>query len=235
MIQTPSSPVVLISGANGGIGTAIARELLVDHRLSLGARSSYADDLIRSAIGDGRVHTAPFDAQNERHADEWVHSVLERYESIDAVVNCVGALSGYTFLDEDFAKLDRVIDVNVKAPIRLIRAAYPHLLAAANPKIVNLVSLSGLRVAGKDAGYAMSKFALRALGHSIRQAGWDQNVRVTSLCPGWVNTKMADGRVSIAPEQMTQPEDIAKIVRLLLSLPPTCSIAELAINCRLEP
>ncbi|MEO1421202.1 MAG: SDR family NAD(P)-dependent oxidoreductase, partial [Pseudomonadota bacterium] len=124
----------------------------------------------------------------------------------------------------------------LKAPIRLIREAYPHLLKSPNPKVINIVSLSGLRVKSQDAtGYAISKFGLRAVGQAVRQAGWDQKLRVTSIFPGWVNTKMAAGRAPVPDEEMTQPEDIAKLIRLLLELPPTCSMSEIAINCLFEP
>ena len=236
MKDAPSQRAVLISGANGGIGTAVALELMSDeYRLSLGARSAHTDPTIQAAIESKRVHSSIFDAQTEGHAEDWVDSALSRYGRIDAVVNCIGIYTNYTFTDRSFDELDKAIDVNVKAPIRIIRAVYPHLVVAENPKIINVVSLSGFRVLGKSAGYPMSKFALRALGHSVRWSGWEHKIRVTNLCPGWVNTKMAEGRSKLAPEEMTQPQDIAKIVRLLLELPPTCSIADLAVNCILDP
>ena len=235
MAEMPSAKVILISGANGGIGTAVAQELMSDHQLSLGVRTQHHDEQIRGAVSQGVVHTGVFDAHAEQHADEWITSVVKAFGRIDAVVNCIGTFSDYRFTDDSFDRLDDLIAVNLKAPIRVIRAAYPELVKAANPKVINLVSLSGLRVGGDSVGYSMSKFALRALGQSIKRTGWDANVRVTSLFPGWVNTRMAAGRAPVSDEQMTQPEDIAKIVRLLLSLPPTCSISEMAINCLYDP
>jgi len=234
--QSFEKRVILISGANGGIGTAVAKELMAcDYELSLGSRSGFKENPFASLVATNKIHSAVFDAQSESDADAWVSSVYGQYGRLDAIVNCIGTLSSYNFGDTSFAELDRIIDVNLKGPIRLIRAAYPHLKNADNPKIINLVSLSGLRVAGKSAGYAISKFALRALGHSVRFYGWNDKVRVTSLCPGWVNTQMVNSISPLDGAEMTQPEDIGKIVRLLVELPPTCSISELAINCVLEP
>ena len=82
--------------------------------------------------------------------------------------------------------------------------------------------------------YAMSKFAALALAHAIRHAGWEEGVRSTALCPGLVATDMARGLTSLPPEAMTQPEDLARIVALLLELPNTASVAEIPVNALLE-
>jgi NAD(P)-dependent dehydrogenase (short-subunit alcohol dehydrogenase family) len=68
----------------------------------------------------------------------------------------------------------------------------------------------------------------------VRRAGWDDGVRATAVCPGFVNTDMAAGLADLPPDAMTQPGDIATIVVNTLELPNTASMAELLINCRHE-
>ena len=116
----------------------------------------------------------------------------------------------------------------------LSRIALPHLRAAGTGRIVNVASLSGKRVANPNAGYAISKFAVVALTHALRRAGWDDGVRATALCPGFVDTAMTVG-AAYPREQMTRPADLAHLAEVLLRLPNTAVVAELLVNCRLEP
>lgn len=94
--------------------------------------------------------------------------------------------------------------------------------------------LSGKRVRSADAGYAMSKFALVALTHAVRQAGWGRGVRATALCPGFVATGMTAGVTKAPRDAMSKPEDIAAPVGTILRLPDTASVAELLVNRQRE-
>jgi NAD(P)-dependent dehydrogenase (short-subunit alcohol dehydrogenase family) len=225
--------VVMVSGANRGIGRAMAAGLLAKgYRLSLGARRP--ETLADVAGGEGeRVLTAAYDALDAAAADAWVDATLARFGRIDALINNAGALRHATVesgKDEDFEHLWRV---NALAPLRLTRAALPHLKRSGNGRIVNVVSLSGKRVRGDNAGYAMSKFAALALTHATRRAGWKGGVRVTALCPAWVATDMAS-HAEVPPEEMIQSGDLCELVATVLALPNNASIAELLVNCRFE-
>jgi NAD(P)-dependent dehydrogenase (short-subunit alcohol dehydrogenase family) len=135
----------------------------------------------------------------------------------------------------DDGDLDDLIQVNVKSPLRLVRAAWPHLVASGHGRVVTIASLSGKRVKSAKSGlYAISKFAALAMTHAIRHAGWDEGVRATAVCPGFVATDMAAGLANRPPEAMTQPQDVARIVAFLLDLPDTASITEIPINSTLE-
>ncbi len=122
----------------------------------------------------------------------------------------------------------------MKAPFRLIQAALPHLRRAGNARVVQIASLSGKRVKNLNAGYQMSKHAVIALTHAVRRAGWDDGVRATAICPGFVNTEMAAGIADLAPEAMTQPDDVARLVANTIDMPNSASVAEILVNCRHE-
>jgi NAD(P)-dependent dehydrogenase (short-subunit alcohol dehydrogenase family) len=99
---------------------------------------------------------------------------------------------------------------------------------------VQLASLSGKRVKNLNVGYQMSKHAMVALTHAVRRAGWQDGVRATAVCPGFVNTEMAAGLADLEPLEMTQPGDLAQLVVNTIELPNTASVAELLVNCRYE-
>jgi NAD(P)-dependent dehydrogenase (short-subunit alcohol dehydrogenase family) len=225
--------VVMISGANRGIGRALAVGLLAKgYRLSLGARRPETLADIASASAE-RVLAVAYDALDHASAEAWVAATLARFGRIDGLINNAGVLRHATIeegRDEDF---EHLWQVNAMAPLRLTRAALPHLKRCGAGRIVNVVSLSGKRVRGDNAGYAMSKFAALALTHGTRRAGWRDGVRVTALCPGWVATDMAS-HAGVPPEEMIQPEDLCELVATVLALPNNASIAELLVHCRFE-
>ncbi len=85
-----------------------------------------------------------------------------------------------------------------------------------------------------NAGYQMSKFAVVALSHAVRRTGWDEGLRATAICPGFVNTDLAAGIADIASEAMTQPDDIARLIANTIEMPNSASVAEILVNCRYE-
>ena len=222
----------MLSGANRGIGAAIVGRLAADgYRLSLGARR--VDALAESApdVGADRMLLNYHEATDLDSARRWVDATIDRFGRVDVLVNCAGIVdrTGLESMDEDV--LDDMWAVNVKGPLRLTRLALPHLRQSGSGRVINMASLSAKRVKG-DAivGYSMTKYALLALSHAIRQIGWDDGIRVTAVCPGPVATDMMDPD----DETITQPEDVADLVATMIALPNTASVSELLIGCRME-
>ena len=232
----PEGRVVMVSGANRGIGRAIARGLMdKGYRLSLGARDIAG---LQAAFPEGegeKLSLHPYDAASDEAPRSWVEASVARHGRIDALVNNAGIFHPYSLLDPDEAPLDELWSVNVKGPLRLIRAAWPHLKATGSGRVVNLASMSGKRVANEAIGYSMSKYAVIALTHQVRFSGWDHGIRATAICPGFVSTDMAHGITQSVPgEDMTQPEDIAEMVATLIALPNTAGVPEVTFNWRYE-
>lgn len=224
----------MVSGGNRGIGLAIARELLAHGwRVSAGARS--ATDAYAGYRAD-QVRVYRFDASDAQSETDWVAATVRDFGGIDALVHNAGILSTRSVVDADDAEVDRLLEVNVKSPLRLTRKAWPHLLAATEGKVLVIASLAAKRVRAADASlYALSKAAVLSLAHGIRHCGAASRVRCTALCPGFVATDMA---ASLTPEQQrqaTQPEDVARIARMALELPASASIAEIPISWTVEP
>ncbi|MDH4362490.1 MAG: SDR family NAD(P)-dependent oxidoreductase [Acidimicrobiia bacterium] len=240
----PDARVVMVSGATGGIGRALAERLRADgFRLSLGARRpEQLDDLVASWAAAGPTGTGTgtgvlchrFDAHDPASAEAWVAATAEQFGGIDALVNNAGVLAPFAVDAFDEESLDTMWAVNVKAPARLTALAWPHLCRSGHGRVVNLASLSAKRVRnGFAPGYAMTKHALLALTHATRQAGWDQGVRAVALCPSFVDTTMIAG-VDPGPEPIVQPSDVADLVSMALCLPDHLSVPEIVVNCRRE-
>ena len=229
----PDNRVILISGANRGIGHALASTLYdVGYTLSLGARNP---DTLANVIGTWapeRVLMSHYDAEKQETHHKWVAETIARFGRLDGLVNNAGIMEDVSVEDENDEALDRMWAVNVKAPLSMTRTALPHLRRSGAGRIINVASLAGKAVYGSGIGYSMTKFAAVALSHATRHAGWDDGVRCTALCPGYVATDMTTSVETMAFDQMTEPRDIAEVVATLLALSNKASIAELIINCR---
>jgi NAD(P)-dependent dehydrogenase (short-subunit alcohol dehydrogenase family) len=186
---------------------------------------------------DDRVLVAGYEATDPSSAGHWVEASLRRFGGIDTVIHCAGVFSRVevVFADGQEAQIERLWRVNVMGPWWLSRAVWPALRASGRGRVITLVSMSGKRVLGRvTAAYASSKFALMGLCHAMRNEGWDDGIRVTAICPSYVNTDMAAAVEGVAPEAMTQPEDLAAHVSLLLRLPASAVPFELAVSCQRE-
>ncbi len=232
----PTGRTVMISGANRGVGLAVARRLHdAGYSVSAGARDA---DALAATLADragDRLLCHRYDATEAGSDDAWVDATLARFGRVDVVVNNAGVLDTSPLDELSMASLDHLLDVNVKAPTRMTQLTLPHLRRAGSGRIVNMSSLSGVRVKGTFApGYAMTKHAVIALGEATKQAAWDDGVRVTAVCPGYIDTEMiAD--LGEDPDSVISPVDLAELIATTVALPNSASVAQLNVACRLEP
>ena len=231
---------ILISGASRGIGKAIALRLLKEgHSISLGVRDreKLANTPLDPKLSNSKkliVHK--YDASNKNSSKEWIKSTIKSFKSIDTIIHCAGIFkkTSLIFNDNEIHDIENIWKVNVMGPWLLTKDAWEYLSMSNSARIIVLVSMSGKRSKSKLASYSMSKFALMSLCQTMRNEGWDKGIRVTAICPGWVNTDMAKQINYFPKEKMTQAKDIATICSNLLDLPNTSVPFEIALNCQLE-
>ena len=228
----PDGRVVMISGANRGIGLATAQHLAaLGYTLSLGARDPASIPM--EGFEDALTHR--WEATEAATSKEWVAATMARYGRLDAVFLNAGVEVGGSLLTGKEEEFDLMFAVNFKGPLWLTRAALPHLKASGHGRVVNLVSLAGKRVMRAEIlGYSASKFAANALTHAIREDGWAHGVRATSVCPGLVDTRMVEHVTPATGAFKIEPEDIAQTVAYALSLSNSASVAEIGVNSRFE-
>jgi NAD(P)-dependent dehydrogenase (short-subunit alcohol dehydrogenase family) len=194
-VETIRGKKALVTGAASGIGRAIALALaregadlfLVDidePNLSISARDA-------EALGSKAVLEV-CDLSNPARISSCTLACLEAFGALDILVNCAG-VAHYGRADEMTAeKWNALMSVNLFAPIQFVRELMPSLVAQKESHILNVCSVLGLVPARKLMAYQTSKFALVGFSLALRTECAAQNVGVTALCPGFVDTPMLE-------------------------------------------
>lgn len=220
--------VALVTGASRGIGAAVARRLDADGaRVLVAARDASALEAVAAElVHDPVVVTADLaDADQVRGA---ARCALEAAGHVDILVNNAAVGMRVPIADTDAAVVDRILAVNVRAPLLLISALVPSMAGRGGGAIVNLSSVSGLVEAPKRAAYAASKGAIDAATRALAMELGPIGIRVNSVAPGVVDTAMwaANKQVPGVVESVealtplgrwATPEDIADVVAFLAS------------------
>ena len=236
-MENTEKKVVMISGANRGIGKVIAEKLSEEgYLLSLGVRNPSSLTGSLSSIPETQLFCHTYDGKIPERAKSWIDGTIEHFGRIDVLINNAGILHSIGLEDDSEELLDEMWEVNAKAPLRLTRLAFPYLRKSDSGRIIDIISMSGKRVKGNWVGYSMSKYAALAASHTARLQGWEDGIRVTAICPGYVKSEMtAIHAPNVKQEIMSRPQDIARIVSTLLLLPNESYVPEVLMNCFFEP
>ena len=229
-----------MTGASSGIGLKIAhKELIAGNRLSIGIRDfkTIEESIISSKRWPKeQIIYNKYDALNKSSSKDWISNTIKAFGGFDTLINSAGILSKVPFLyeDSDLDEIEKTMKINFLSVWDLCRLCWDNLCSSNDGRIISIVSMSGKRSKGDLAAYSCSKFALMSLCETMRNKGWNKGIRVTAICPSWVNTKMSSEVKSIKKNEMSQPEDIAEICTTILKLPKQSVPFEVAINCNLE-
>jgi NAD(P)-dependent dehydrogenase (short-subunit alcohol dehydrogenase family) len=228
--------VAIITGASKGIGASVAEALAVDgYTVVMAARSKdvlkqLADQISSKITGLNAVVAYPLDVQNHEAVQALVSDVVSRFGRIDLLFNNAGVdMLGTT--DVSIQDFDKTIAVNLRGAFSMLQAVVPIMKDQGSGTIINVASKAG-KIGFENVGvYGASKFGLVGLNESLYRELSPLGIKVTALCPGWVDTDMA--KTSGLPgEEMISTEDIVVTVRWLLSLSPAAVVKELVIECR---
>lgn len=202
---------VLLTGASGGIGRAIARALDArGAKLLLSARREDILEEIRAELG-GRPDALPVDLANRAGPAD----LAERAGEVDVLVaNAALPASG---LVERFSaeEIDAALDVNLRAPIQLTRALLPGMIERGRGHLLYVSSLSGKVASPRSALYSATKFGLRGYAGGLRQDVEPRGVGVSVVYPGFISEAgmFADSGAKLPPGVGTRkPQQVADAV-----------------------
>ncbi|MFE0380535.1 SDR family oxidoreductase [Streptomyces inhibens] len=239
-----SGSVALVTGASSGIGAAAAFALAREGcSLALVARRAERLEELTQAISElGSLSLAlPADLSDAAQARQVVEKAVDRFGRLDVLVNNAGFGARSSVEESDPEDWDRMIDLNLKAVLRMSHAALPHLLRAANegPRgvadLVNVSSVAG-RVPRKDNSvYSATKHAVCSFSEALRQEVTGRGVRVGLVEPGMTTTEMTLGSQAASAHGLPQDtwlkaEDIARSIAFMITQPAHVAINEITVR-----
>ncbi len=219
-------PSALVTGGSSGIGLAIARMLHEEEfELTLASRTA---EKVEAAAAELGAHAIAADMSREEDCVSAVAGHRERFGGMDVLVNSAGIGIAGTVDSLVTKHVDLQLGVNLRGLLLVTREALP-LLKASRGWIVNLASIAGTTATPGLTVYGATKAAVIALTRSLNAELDGDGVRAIALCPGFVDTPMAEWS-GLTGEEMIQPEDCAEIVRLCLRLSPNARIPQVVVE-----
>jgi 3-oxoacyl-[acyl-carrier protein] reductase len=224
-----SSRVILITGANGGLGQAIARAFLEespDNAVWLGIRSrrEHADKLVQE--NPERCFCVNLEVTSPESWQEAVKEILARHSRLDVLVNNAGSHEDALLATMPADSWKRVLATNLDGVFHGCQAVLPAMISQRAGRIVNLSSLSALLAPAGQANYAAAKAGVLALTQSLAKEVARIGITINAVCPGFVETEAlaqlsADekkaAQMRIPMRRFGQPEEVAAAVRFLSS------------------
>ena len=228
--------VALVTGASRGIGKAIAAELgRCGAAVALASRDAAA--IAGAAVGvsasGAETLAVPADVSREDQVEELFRRIEAWRGRLDILVNNAGVGSFGPLRDFPVDDLDRMLAVNVRGTFLCSRAALRLMGPRRSGYIVNIASVVGFKGYPDQAGYTASKHGVMGLTKSLAVEAQADGIRVSAILPGGVDTDLVGAaRPDLDRSDLMQPEDIARAVLFLLSLPDRAAIDEIYIRRR---
>jgi len=219
-------PSALVTGGSSGIGLAIARMLRDEgFELTLASRTTAK---IEAAAREISAHAVTADMSREEDCIRVVAEHSDRFGGMDMLVNSAGIGIGGTVESLQTKHIDLQLNINLRGLLLVSREAIP-LLKQTKGWIVNLASIAGTTPTPGLTVYGATKAAVIALTRSQNAELDGDGVRAIAICPGFVDTPMAEWS-GLTPDEMITPEDCAEIVRMCLRLSPRARIPQVVVE-----
>ena len=232
--------VALVSGASGGIGAAICRQLVgAGYRVIGTARKLESQQVLQRELGDD-LYPLELDVTDAQAVRQVTSVIPADFSDIEVVVNNAGHdVGGRRKFEEGSAEQwCDIINANVQGMIRLTHALVDGMLARGTGHVVNMGSIAGLKPYATGTAYVTSKYAVHGLSETLRLDFAGRGIRVTEILPGLVRSGFAEQRLGDAQqakdfydsfEQCLDPDDVARTVLFALQQPGHVEIAQLVV------
>ena len=229
MGTTETRKVALVTGAGRGIGRGVAIELARrGYRLCLAARSREQLEqtrlLTELTAADSLIVLLDLAEQDSPQA--LIETALDHFGRLDVLINNAGwAPPRAALIKNSSADQDRMIAVNLRAPIALSRLAAVRMVQQGGGTIVNVASAAGLTTPAGEAIYAATKAGLIAFTRACFAELREHQIRVSVIIPGLVDTELIPANKRLDRKLMLSPAQVATAIAQIIDAPPgTCPL-----------
>ena len=232
---------VLITGATSGIGKATAQVMAKnDYKIILcGRRKERLAELEKELSEFTEVHSLSFDVRDKEAVFENINLLPAEFAQIDVLINNAGNAHGLDPIQNgNIDDWDAMIDINVKGLLYVSHAVIPKMVERRNGHIINIGSTAAKEVYPNGNVYCATKHAVDAINQGMRMDLNQYGIRVGGIHPGMVETEFSQVRFKGDAERASnvykgfeplKPEDIADIIRFVITRPYHINIADLIV------
>lgn len=186
--------VSIITGASSGIGRATALRFAEEGStvVVVARRLEKLEEMKKEAENlPGKIIPMKADVSNDKEIKKVVKDTMHKFGQIDILINNAGILDAYLSVEDmDDKTWDKVMDVNVTAPMKVMREVLPHMIERNKGSIVNTASVGGLFGGRGGAAYVTSKHAIVGLTKHVGAIYGDKGIRCNAVAPGSVATEI---------------------------------------------
>ena len=221
--------VIIITGASRGIGREIAKELaeegenvIANYNKSEEAANNLKEELNKKNI---EIDIVQADVSKREDAKRLAQYALKKYGRIDVLINNAGIAEYKLFTDETDEDWQKIMNTNLYSAFAMSQEVIPNMIHNKKGCIINMSSAWGVVGGSLEVIYSVSKAGLDGLTKALAKELGPSNIRVNSIAPGMINTKMNDKfnkeeieelKEEIPLEKIGEPSDIAKCVKWLI-------------------
>jgi NAD(P)-dependent dehydrogenase (short-subunit alcohol dehydrogenase family) len=231
--------IALITGASRGIGRAIALRLARAGATTILAARTEQDlsavaDTIRASGGKALV--VPTDVTDDQQLVTLVNTTLLRFGHIDILVNDAGG--GPPRASVTKARIpdwEWTLRTNLWATMVLTKLVLPSMIEGRSGAIINICSLAGLSGKAGEAAYTAAKFGVRGFSQSLFEEVREYGIKVSIICPGYVDTALIPPNRRVDRGKMLRPEDVAEAVYMAAVSPARGCPLEIILQPQHDP
>ncbi len=231
--------VALITGASRGIGRAVALRLAhAGATTALASRT--ADDLQQVAAiihaEGGKAFAIPTDVTEEQQLIALVEGILSQLGHIDILVNNAGGGTPRTpIVKARLTDWEWTLRINLWATMVLSKLVLPRMIERQQGTIINICSLAGMTGKAGEAAYAAAKFGVRGFTQSLFEEVREYGIKVSVICPGYVDTTMIPPNRHSDRTRMIRPEDVAEAVYSVVTSSARMCPVEIVLQPQYDP
>lgn len=182
--------VAIVTGGASGIGLSIAEKLLKNNYQVIISYNSSTDSARSLLEKYENLDIFQVDLSNPENTQSLIDFAFSKYHKIDLLVNNAGVDLVKMINDTTFDDFDYIMKVNLYSPYFLARGVAKHMIDAKYGNIINISSILGITGGSCESAYSISKAGLDGLTKSLAQELGPSNIRVNSIAPGLIDTKM---------------------------------------------
>jgi NADP-dependent 3-hydroxy acid dehydrogenase YdfG len=232
-MNTVKDKVIIVTGGGQGLGAAICRTLAEDGAtvIPVDIQKNKLDNIVSEIKGhNASAEGFEMNVADENSVQKGIQQIIDKHKKIDAVINNAGIDFTLSIEEMSYEQFRRVVEVNLCGPFNVSKAVYPHMKQNGSGHIVNIASTAAKRAWPNASAYHASKWGLLGLSHALHSEARKDNIKVTALVAGGMQTPfLLDRFPDIDREVLQDPKNVAETVKYVLCQPKETVIPEVMV------